>query len=106
MKQNTQNGTYITIRIYNIQNSTEAYKTYNHIYNDKKWNQKNMKECDKGKNRISSTLHMIYISTNNVRHPVTKTFTSLHHFLLFRLRHPSIVTTLVTVVRMVASFPT
>ena len=49
MKQNTQNRTYITIRIHkhnnkihNLQNETEAYKTYNHIYNDKKWNQKYM----------------------------------------------------------------
>jgi hypothetical protein len=24
----------------------KAYKTYNQIYNDKKWNQNNMKECD------------------------------------------------------------
>ena len=58
---------------------------YNHIYSDKKWNQKNMKECVKRKSRISSKLDMIYVSFNNVRHPVTKTFTSLHlltlHFL-------------------------
>ena len=27
MKQNTQNGTYITIRIHNLQNYTETYKT-------------------------------------------------------------------------------
>jgi len=26
MKQNVQNGTYITIRIHNLQNKTEAYK--------------------------------------------------------------------------------
>ena len=39
MKENTQNGTYITIRIHehikkvhNIQNETEAYKTHNHTY--------------------------------------------------------------------------
>ena len=37
-----------------------------------------MKECDKRKSHISSKLHMIYISSNSVRHPVTKTFTSLH----------------------------
>jgi hypothetical protein len=36
MKQNTQNGTYITIRIYNLQNQTEAHKTHNHIHNDTK----------------------------------------------------------------------
>jgi len=41
MKQKTQNGTHITITthkltitIHNLQNCTEAYKTYNHIYND------------------------------------------------------------------------
>jgi len=34
-----------------------------------------MKECDKRKGHISRKLHMIYISSNNVRHPVTKTFT-------------------------------
>jgi hypothetical protein len=41
MRQNTQNGTYITIRKnkHNLKNETEAYKTYNHIY-DTKWNQR------------------------------------------------------------------
>ena len=29
--------------------------------------------------RISSELHMIYISSKNVRRPVTKTFTTLHY---------------------------
>jgi hypothetical protein len=37
----------------------------------KKWNQKNVKECNKRESHISSKLHMIYISSNNVRHPVT-----------------------------------
>ena len=37
-----------------------------------------MKEYDKRKGHRSSKLHVIYISSNNVRHPVTKTFTSLH----------------------------
>jgi hypothetical protein len=45
----------------------------------KKWNQKNKKECDKRKSHISSKLDIIYISYNNVRHPVTKTFTTLHY---------------------------
>jgi hypothetical protein len=68
----------------------------------KKWNPKNIKECDKRKSHISSKLFMIYISSNNVRQPVTKTFitlnpttlnsTSLHlstmHFLSFKL-HPT-----------------
>ena len=55
---------------------------------------KNAKECDKGKSHISSKLNMIYISSNNVSHPVTKTFTTLHstslhlstlHFFSFKL---------------------
>ena len=37
-------------------------------------NQKNMKECDKMKSHISIKLHTICISSDNVRHPVTKTF--------------------------------
>ena len=40
---------------------------------------KNMKECDKRKSHIRSKLHMIYISSNSVRHPLTKTFTTLHY---------------------------
>jgi hypothetical protein len=31
MKQNTQNRAYITIKIHNLQNYTEAHKTYNQI---------------------------------------------------------------------------
>jgi hypothetical protein len=50
-----------------------------HIYNDKKLNQKNVKECDKRKSHTSSKLRMIYISSNDVRHPVTKPFTTLHY---------------------------
>jgi len=38
-----------------------------------------MKEYDKRKSHISSKHHMIYISSNNVRHLVTKTFTTLHY---------------------------
>jgi len=38
-----------------------------------------MKECDKRKSHIRSKLHMIYMSSNNVRHPVSKTFTPLHY---------------------------
>jgi hypothetical protein len=34
-----------------------------------------MKEYDKRNSHINSKLRMIYISTNNGRHPVTKTFT-------------------------------
>ena len=48
------------------------------VYTDKKWNQKNMKECDKRKSHKSSNLHMMYISSNDGRHPVTKNFTPLH----------------------------
>ena len=36
-------------------------------------NQKNMKEYDKRKSHTSSKLRVIYISSNNVRHPLTKT---------------------------------
>jgi len=38
-----------------------------------------MKQCDKRKIHIKGRLHMIYISSNNVRHPVIKTFTPLHY---------------------------
>ena len=36
------------------------------------------KECDKRKSHISTYLLMICISSNNVRHPVTKNITTLH----------------------------
>jgi hypothetical protein len=38
-----------------------------------------MKEYDKRKSHKSSKIHVIYLSSNNVRHPVAKTFTTLHH---------------------------
>jgi len=38
-----------------------------------------MKECDEQNSHLSSKLHMIYISSNNDRHSVTKTFTPLHY---------------------------
>ena len=40
-----------------------------------------MKECDKRNSHKISKLHMIYIYiySNNVRQPVTKTFTTLHY---------------------------
>ena len=42
-----------------------------------------LKEYDKRKSHTSSKLHMIYIYvyifSNNVRHPVTKTFAPLHY---------------------------
>ena len=56
---------------------------YNHTYNDKKWNQKNIKECDKPKSHISRKLRIICISSNNVRRPVSKTFTTLHPTTLY-----------------------
>ena len=63
-----------------------------------------MKECDKRKSHVSSKLHVIYTSSNNIRHPVSKTFTTLHpttlnstslhlltiHFLSFKLHYPLI----------------
>jgi len=45
----------------------------------KKWNQKYMKESDIGKSHKSRKLYIIYISSNNVRHSVIKTFTALHY---------------------------
>jgi hypothetical protein len=51
-----------------------------------------MKECDSRKCHISRKLNMIYISSNNVGRPVSKTFTTLHpttlHFLSVKL-HPT-----------------
>jgi hypothetical protein len=40
--EHTQEYINITTKIHNLQNKTEAYKTYNDIYNGKKWNQENM----------------------------------------------------------------
>jgi len=54
-----------------------------------------MKQYDKRNSHISSKLHVIYISSNNLRHLVTKTFTKLHstslhfstlHFLPLKLQ--------------------
>jgi len=39
---------------------------------------KNMKNCDKRKSHKSSKFRMICVSSNDVRHPVAKTFTTLH----------------------------
>ena len=48
---------------------------------------KNMKGYNK---RKISKLHMIYISSDNVRHPVTKTFTTLNPTTLhFTTLHPT-----------------
>jgi len=74
--------------------STEAYETYNHIYSDTKWNQRNMKKYDKRNSQTSSKLHLIYVSSNNDRHPVIKTFNPLHytcqHFIFSHLKlHPT-----------------
>jgi hypothetical protein len=59
------------------------------MHNDKKWTQKNMKECDKRNIRISSKLNLVYISSNNDRNLVTKTFTPLlytcKHFIFSHL---------------------
>jgi len=37
-----------------------------------------MKEYDKRKSDISSKIHVIYTSSNNVRYPVAKILTTLH----------------------------
>ena len=44
-----------------------------------KRNQKSMKEYDKRKGHISSKIYVSYISSKNIRHPVAKTFTTLHY---------------------------
>ena len=44
-----------------------------------KRNQKNMKKYDKSKSHIGSKIHVIYISSNNIRHPAVKTFATLHY---------------------------
>ena len=81
-EQNIQNRTYIAIRIRKHYNKNTWFKKSNksiqNIHNDKKRNPKNMKECDKRRSHKSRKLHMFYISSNNVRHPVTKLFTTLH----------------------------
>ena len=38
-----------------------------------------MNECDERKSHKNNKLHTICISSNNGRHPVTKTFTTLHY---------------------------
>ena len=38
-----------------------------------------MNECNKQESHISRKHHMIYISSNDGRHPITKTFTPLHY---------------------------
>jgi len=38
-----------------------------------------MKECDKRQSHIRSKLYTIYISSSNIIHPATKTFTALHY---------------------------
>jgi hypothetical protein len=81
MKLNTQNGSYIILRIherylYKIKQKHTKHKTI-----CIKWYKVEPKEYDvtyKRNSHISSKPHMIYISSNNDRHPVTKTFTTLH----------------------------
>ena len=38
-----------------------------------------MQECDKRNSHITSKLHLIYVSSNNDRHRVTKIFTPIHY---------------------------
>ena len=65
------------MRIHKHNNKKTFYKikqkhtehTTIHIMIKKKWNQKNMKECDKRKSHISNKLHMIY----RVRHKSVNT---------------------------------
>ena len=39
-----------------------------------KRNQKNMRKYDKRISHINNKIHVIYISSNNVRHPLDKTY--------------------------------
>jgi len=79
---NAQNTTYITISVsikYKIYKIKQKHTKHTTIYTAiKNGTKKNMKECDKRKSHISSKLHMICISSNNVGHSVTKIFTTLH----------------------------
>jgi len=45
--------------------------------------QKNVKVYDQRKSHISSKILVIYVSSNNVRHPVAKTSTTLHPTTLY-----------------------
>jgi hypothetical protein len=63
MKQNTQNGTYITVTIHNLHNQTEAHKTHSHIYSDTKWKQQNVTECDKPNNPETVSFGKIFQGT-------------------------------------------
>jgi hypothetical protein len=54
------------------------YHSPNFLDTTRKCNRKKMKECDKPKSHTNSKLHTICISSNDVRQPVTKTFTTLH----------------------------
>ena len=57
---------------------TKLNRSIQPIHNDNKWKQKYVKEFDKRKSHTNSKLQMIYISSNNDRHPVTENFTALH----------------------------
>jgi hypothetical protein len=66
---NTYNGTYITVRIHNYKMNRSIQNTQPYM----KWYIIEAIKCER-----SSDLHMICISSNNDRHPVTETFTPLH----------------------------
>ena len=80
MKQNTQNGKYITIMhtrfLYKIKQEHVKHKHYIQLY---KTETKQYKKCDKRKSHIGNNPHMIYISFKNDRQLVIKTFTPLHY---------------------------
>jgi hypothetical protein len=66
---------YVYIYIY-----TRVYiYIYIYIYTEKKWNQKNMKECDKGISPYKQQTSCDLIYSNNGRNPVTNNFTPLHY---------------------------
>jgi len=64
--------------IYKIKQKHTKHTTINTVIEKRTrrmWN-----KCDKRSSHISSKLHLICISSNNDRHPVTKTFTPLQYF--------------------------
>ena len=80
--QNTQNKTYVTIRIHKHYNqctyrtklnrSIQNIQTYVKLY---KMEQKLYEKCDERNNHICNKSHMINIAFINVGEPVTKIFT-------------------------------
>ena len=75
-KQNIQNRTHITIRIHNNKNTTftKLNKSTQNIQPYIQWYKIQLINMNE-----AAILHMVYISSNNDRQPVPKTFTPLHY---------------------------